>query len=253
MPGGRFDSSKTRVVPVFEALAACGAGWVPQLLRLAQGRHSDAMEKPVGDLTFLKGHWGANELGIPPPVGLLSWTIRHPEQLTTTTSTNPDRQRLMAGDLSAVELALDSLRRESAERAWYIFEGRTFPDAVIETPDALIVIEGKRKEAGPTTATTWLTGRHQIWRHIDAAWERKGRRKVYGMFIVEAKDSSDAVPSLWLEAVKGALTPEALRTSFPHRSAVEVESIQRCLLGVTTWQAVCTAFGLPRKTLVGRV
>lgn len=250
MPGGMFDSSKTRVVPVFEALAAGDADWVPQLLGLAQGRDAAEVDEPAGDLTFLKGHWGTNEKGISPPVSLLAWMIRHPEQLTTKTSTNPDRQRLLAGDPSAVELALDSLRRESADRAWYVFEGRTFPDAVIETPDALIVIEGKRTEAGPTTATTWLAGRHQVWRHIDAAWERKGRRKVYGMFIVEAKDSSDAVPSLWLEAVTDALEPEALRTSFPHRSAVEVESIQRCLLGVTTWQAVCTAFGLAREVLV---
>lgn len=253
MPGGIFDSSKTRVVPVFKALADSGTDWVAPLLRLAQGRRTDEVDEPAGDLTFLKGHWGANEMGIPPPVSLLSWMIRHPEQLTIKTSTNRDRRQLLAGDPSAVELALDSLRRERADRAWYIFEGRTFPDAVIETPDALIVIEGKRTEAGPTTATTWLTGRDQIWRHIDAAWERKARRKVYGMFIVEAKDSSDAVPSLWLEAVKDALEPEALRTSFPHRSSLEVESIQRCLLGVTTWQAVCTAFGLPREVLKERV
>jgi hypothetical protein len=65
---------------------------------------------------------------------------------------------------------------------------------VIETPDALIVIEGKRTESGATIDTTWLTGRHQIWRHIDAAWEIRGRRQVFGFFIVEGEDPDGRLP-----------------------------------------------------------
>lgn len=81
-----------------------------------------------------------------------------------------------------------------------------------------MVIEGKRTELTTTTDTTWLKGRHQIWRHLDAAWETRGRRSVYGFFIVEGEtDSADGrVPEHWRSASAACLTPEVMRSSFPH-------------------------------------
>ncbi|MFZ0879426.1 MAG: hypothetical protein WA002_08020, partial [Candidatus Acidiferrales bacterium] len=92
---------------------------------------------------------------------------------------------------------------------------------------------------------------HQIWRHIDAAWEVRGRRAVYGFFIVESdRDSTDgSVPEVWRKAGKECIEPEALRTNFPHRSAEEVDAISRCYLGVTTWQKVCENFGIDWRKL----
>jgi len=148
---------------------------------------------------------------------------------------------------------LDLLRSSPAPRAWYVLEGLTFPDAVIETPDATIVIEGKRTESGPTTSTTWLLGRHQIWRHIDAAWERRGRKRVFGMFIVEGQDGKEDVPELWNEATRQCLSSEALSSSFPHRSEEERAAISACFLGVTTWQAIVRHFTLPESVLVPHV
>jgi hypothetical protein len=104
-----------------------------------------------------------------------------------------ERKLLAGGDADTVVDALRGLRSPSGLRAWYLLEGPTVPDALLETPDALIVVEGKRTEAGPSTATKWLPGRHQMWRHIDAAWELKGRRRVYGFFIVETYNG--AIPA----------------------------------------------------------
>jgi hypothetical protein len=191
MPGGKFDSSKTRVAPVFDALKASGGDWVRQLLALAEHPRGHQDQPAALDLEFLRGYWGSAELGIPPPVSLLSWLIRNPQALARPDTKGEDRRALLDGDPKVVAKALDLLRAGSASRAWYIFEGPTFPDAVIETPDALVVIEGKRTEGGPTTSTKWLPGRHQMWRHIDAAWERRGRRRVYGMFIVEGETHGD--------------------------------------------------------------
>jgi hypothetical protein len=145
---------------------------------------------------------------------------------------------------------LNLLRSETSARAWYIFEGPTVPDAYIQTPDALVVVEGKRTEAGPTTNTTWLAGRHQIWRHIDAAWERRGRRQVFGLFIVESKGGTSEVPELWLKAVQDALSPAVIASSFPHRSPEERQEIAACFVGVTTWQRVIQEFNLPSSTLI---
>lgn len=104
-------------------------------------------------------------------------------------------------------------------------------------------------------ATTWLDGRHQIWRHIDAAWEVRGRRAASGFFIVEGDSSGDShrLPEVWSEAFLNCLTDEALETSFPHRSMAEARAISRCFLGATTWQRVCDTFGLAWQGLSDRL
>jgi hypothetical protein len=250
MPGGRFDSSKTRVAPVLDELVRSGKDWVLPFLKLAE--HPRSFQQPTfyGDLSFVSGRWGKNEIGLRPPVALLSWMLRNPNSLIQQNIQDQDRCDLINGIPSAVERALDLLRSNATDKAWYIFEGPTYPDAYIETNHALIVIEGKRTESGPTTSTTWLEGRHQIWRHIDAAWERRGCRKVYGMFVVEATSESFEVPANWRTAADDALSKKALDTSFPHRSDVERNEIAHCFLGVTTWQKVVARFNLPDTILV---
>jgi hypothetical protein len=249
MAGGKYDSSKTRAAPVFNALQAQGGDWVRRLLGLAVHPRAQKRLPASLDLTFLRGHWAPNELGLPPPVSLLSWLIRNPQALIHTNSDIKDRQALFAGDPKTVERALELLRKEAVNRAWYMLEGPTVPDAYIETPDALIVVEGKRTESGPTTSTTWMPNRHQIWRHIDAAWERKGRRQVFGLFIVESDANAD-IPEHWHGAVRDCLDREALAGSFPHRSAEEQKAIAACMLGATSWQKVLAAFHLPTTTLI---
>ncbi|HEX7440750.1 MAG TPA: hypothetical protein VF319_11715, partial [Caldimonas sp.] len=187
-----------------------------------------------------------------PPVSLLAWLVRNLKPPAGASTIDSQRQLLLEYDPAAVAGALRLLRTDGGEGGWCIFEGQTFPDALLVTPDALIVVEGKRTEAGPTESTTWLTGRHQIWRHIDAAWEIRGRRHVFGLFIVEGDGSGD-VPPVWRTAIQAALTPETLTSSFPHRGPEEREAIARCLLGVTTWQHVCTHFGIDFTSLPGEL
>jgi hypothetical protein len=152
------------------------------------------------------------------------------------------RKRLADGDPEIVDSALSLLRTENASRAWYIFEGPTCPDAYLVASDELVVIEGKRTETSATVDTSWLYGRHQIWRHIDAAWEIRGKRAVYGFFIVESEASDSSVPEPWQRVTQECLHANALASSFPHRSGHEVEAISRCFLGATTWQRVCRQF-----------
>jgi hypothetical protein len=244
MPGGVYDSSKTRVAPVFDQLRLRTDDWVRTLLNLAQ----HGAGTPVGDdidLAFVQGSWGATERGIHPPVALLSWLIRNLMPPMKPTEINDDRQKLLARDPATIERALQLLRSGGAGRAWHVFEGPTYPDAIIETPGARIVIEGKRTEAGPTTSTTWMAGRHQIWRHMDAAWELRGGLAVFGLFLVEgAPERPRDVPPIWENAARDTLTELAIDASFPHRSTVERDAIARGFLGVATWQRVCSCFGV---------
>lgn len=204
---------------------------------------------PALDLTFNSGFWGTTERGLDPPVSLLSWLIRHVGQPIAPTTVDERRHKLLAGDAATVQTALRELRSAGQDRAWHIFEGQTFPDALIETPGALILVEGKRTEPSPTITTTWMQGRHQIWRHIDAAWEIRGRRSVFGLFIVEGKPQDGGVPAVWQQAVGDARGPAVIDQSFTHRGGVEVEQIVRCLVGLTTWQRVCSLFGLDYSAL----
>jgi hypothetical protein len=249
MPGGVHDSSRTRVAPVFDRLRARTDDWVRRLLQILETRATPAPDLAGLDLRFVDGYWQPREKGLTPPVSLLSWLIRNPTPELIDQVAIPERSRLAAGDPETVLLALQALRSSSAPRGWHILEGQTYPDVFIETPDALVVVEGKRTESAPTVDTTWLAGRHQIWRHVDAAWEIRGRRRVFGFFVVEARGSGDEVTAVWHQACRDALGVAALESSFPHRSASERAAIAACLLGVTTWQRLCHAFDIPLSTL----
>lgn len=234
MPGGPRDSSKTRVRPVFDQLRARTDDWIRALLGLMHGGADPVPAIPDADYSYVRGAWEPTEERLAPPVALLSWLIRNIDPALARAS--PDRRRRLLGerDPEAVRDALISLRTQTeSSRPWYEFEGSTCPDVFLATPDALIVIEGKRTEREPTTRTKWMSGRHQIWRHIDAAWEIRGSRRVFGCFIVEGgMDGLDAaVPDLWVEAFGNTLSPATLEASFPHRSIAERAEIKNCFLG----------------------
>jgi hypothetical protein len=252
MTGGIYDSSRTRVAPVFDCLRSRGDDWVRRLLQVLEAPSGPSLNLEGLDLRCINGYWSPSEKGLSPPVSLLSWLIRHPTPELINQVAISERSRLATGDPETVLFALEALRSSSAPRGWNILEGRTYPDAFIETPDALVVVEGKRTESGPTLDTTWLTGRHQIWRHVDAAWEIRGRRRVFGFFVVEAHASGDEVPAAWQLACRDALGVTALESSFPHRSASERAAIAACLAGVTTWQRICNTFEIPLSTLADK-
>jgi len=244
---GQYNSSLTRVVPVFEAISK-HENWLKTLLTLPQDG------KPINtdiDLTPVNTYWGKVEYALDPPVALLSWLIRNIKNVPDNGSdTVKKRRRLAEGDPKTIEEALKLLRATGEEKAWYILEGPSYPDAYIVSNDMIAVVEGKRTESDITTSTTWMPIRHQMWRHIDGGWEIRGRRKVAGLLIVEGNDEH-TVPEKWKASVKKAFDKEVLDGSFPHRSSREIEDITNCFLGVTTWQIICREFGLnPDEVLI---
>jgi hypothetical protein len=140
------------------------------------------------------------------------------------------------------------------ERAWYVLEGPSCPDVFLESDDLVVVIEGKRTEPAATTTTTWMPVRHQMLRHLDAAWDMRGDRQLLGFFIVEG-DTADsmAVPAHWREAARNTTTSGALAQSLPHRSPDVQLRIGDAFIGVTTWQAVCRALSIPEAVLIHEV
>jgi hypothetical protein len=253
MTGGLHASSRTRVAPVFDLLQSRSDDWVRQLLMLNQGVQAAPVDLAGLNLKFQKGYWGKSEHSLGPPVALLSWLIRNPTPELLAEDAPPERALLAKGDPNIVSKALHALRSSAAPKGWHLLEGPTVPDVLIETPDALIVIDGKRTEAGPTPDAPLPGGRPPIWRHIDAAWEIRGRRRVFGFCIVPGCEPDGGLPPLLLDALHHTVSGAVLGASFPHRSLVERDAIVACMLGGTTWNAVCKAFGismapLPRTT-----
>jgi len=158
MPGGRFDSSRTRAAPFFDTLVArdaTGSSWLPELLDLPE-HGSTTIAQVSGEL--VDSAWGEKERGLPAPASLLSWLVRNlkcPSSMKEE-GLRPERRDLLEGDEERIAEGLRLLDEEGKDRAWYVFEGPSHPDVYLATSDAIVVIEGKRTERGPTDPTTWM-------------------------------------------------------------------------------------------------
>jgi len=257
MAGGRYDSSKTRVKPVFDYLYAAdpsGESWIGPMLSLPRSGSLQPRPTRTESLNKSRSGWGDSERALQPPMALLSWLVRNIATLegTETAETLEKRRDLVSKKPERIEEALSLIRSGNRSRKWYLLEGPTWPDVVLETSDVIIVVEGKRTESGPTTTTTHMQVRHQILRHIDAAFEIRGNRSLFGFFVVEgAEDGS--VPSQWAEACARTLEADVLDRSLPHRSDVEKEQISKAFIGATTWQIICKEFDIPTTTLIDEI
>jgi hypothetical protein len=191
------------------------------------------------------------EKPLAPPECLLRWlaaNLKEPSDQRIwrdlSNKARDKRRQLIARDPTTIHEALDAIASDLKPRAWYVLEGESYPDAYLETRNLIVVIEGKRKEARTTRVTSWMEGRHQMWRHIDCAWERRGAKQVCGFLIVESPEVATAF-------TRETVLDDAISKSLPHRSAAEVAEITSCFLGATTWKAVCDNTGIPWESIAG--
>ena len=260
---GIHDSSRTRVAPVFgrlQCLDPSGRLWLQGLLELANTRKVSRPQAGTSRLRVAK--WWPREARLAAPPGLLQWLLEHAEEPHNPNAWGrrpevvANRRRIVDRDADTLAAALKSLQaRRASPRAWYVLEGPSQPDVYLASDDVVIVVEGKRTETAPATSTDWMRVRHQMLRHLDGAWEHRQGRQIYGLFIVEAEQGTSSVEasSAWQEAVELTVSQQVLNGSLPHRSSDERSQIASALLGVTTWQALCDEFQMPREVLIPEV
>jgi len=250
----------TRPAPESRRCSGACSAWIHPadsgfrgLLELANTRNVPRPQAGTSRLRVAK--WWPREARLAAPPGLLQWLLEHAEE-----PRNPkawgrrpevvaNRRRIVDRDADTLAAALKSLQASRASpRAWYVLEGPSQPDVYLASDAVVIVVEGKRTEAAPATSTDWMSVRHQMLRHLDGAWEHRQGRQIYGLFIVEAEQgtSSAEASSAWQEAVELTVSQHVLNGSLPHRSPEERSQIAGALLGVTTWQALCDEFQMPR-------
>ncbi len=253
---GALNSSKTRVAPVFSQLFArdpSGKSWVRQLLSLGARSGTSVIPTDLGTLLSDKHpSWGDKEKPLAPPKSLLEHLVdtvseQQVEASGDSGTTLENRRKLSRNEEGMREAALEKISRlplnRRTPRTWYIFEGDSFPDACLQTDKAIIVIEGKRTEPMCTTKTKWMPNRSQLLRHMDAALEIAGDRLVYGLLIVEDSDKKSLRE--WEIELDLQLAPRNVEESLPHRTESERRKILGGVLGVASWQSVCSEFGLP--------
>jgi len=256
---GKYDSSRTRVTPVFTRLLCsdpAGKSWIPALLGLPESEPRRPVSPPAAELD--EARWWPCEERLAPPLSLLRWLVQNAkapkhESDWGTGETGEKRKALVRREPEVVQQALRRLAADVAEKDWAVLEGPSQPDVFLATKDTVIVVEGKRTESGPTIGTTWFPERHQMLRHLDAAWEIREGRRLYGFFIVEALPDTVEVPKDWARFAAETTSTTALAASLPHRNAEERQRIGESFLGVTTWQAVCSAFQIPEAVLICEV
>lgn len=143
--------------------------------------------------------------------------------------------------------ALDLITRGKLGKSAHVLEGPSSPDVLLSTDQLLVVIEGKRTEPEPTTSTSWLRVRHQMVRHLDAAWEIKRGRDLVGLLILSEDRITDQA---WVGYQTVLKSLAAIAGSLPHRSASERQDIAGSFLGITSWEAICRRFSIPSQVLI---
>jgi hypothetical protein len=251
---GKYDSTRTRVTPVFDHLAASETSWLEPLLSLPSAGHQEPLAWAGRSMLVDELRYGQSEKPLPAPGKLLEWLTRNARDVSEKgfvglSAHSAQKRRLLLDRNPEVIAEANALLASSrADNQWFVLEGPSYPDVFIGTSDLIVVIEGKRTEPGPTTATTWMSPRHQMLRHMDCALEASDGRMVLGFFAVEgARDGT--VPAVWAKSAEATISPAALDGSLPHRTAAERTLIARGFLGVTTWQAICRKFAIDPKSL----
>lgn len=259
---GIYDSSRTRVAPVFGRLQCfdpSGRLWIQAILELAASQRQPRPQAGTSPLRLAR--WWPKVARLPAAPLLLEWLLRNPREPESARAwgrreVREKRRRLVDRDAATLEEALERIGRQpSSARAWYVLEGPSEPDVYLETDEVVVIVEGKRTEPGPAISTGWMPMRHQMLRHLDAAWEHLRERRLYGLFIVEADEAGEKgePPAAWRMAVDASVSDEALEQSLPHRAPDQRSAIAAALLGVTTWQAVCDELQIPSQVLIPEV
>jgi len=224
---GKYNSTFTRVKPVFDsifALGESGGSWLPKLLRLPSIRGKKVSLHLPNNLGLICSHWGDNEKQLRPPISLLRWLVQNLEHsvadgLRGSGETISKRKALINKDKQTPENALVLLSEPSIpDEGWYILEGITHPDVYLETPDLIVVIEGKRTEREPTRKTKWMRTRDQMLRHLDCAHELNGLKKIVGFYIVEGGEKRElvTVPEKWIKFAEETISCKIVNESLPH-------------------------------------
>jgi hypothetical protein len=254
---GQYNSSLTRVQPIFKALQErddTGASWLPQLWQLAAATRKEAAAVPAHIGTMTTGR--TFERALPPSTAFLRWAVENPQRLNklpppnygaTGTAAIEKREQLFRDDPPARARARAEALEQIAKRGgqgsgqqWWAFEGFTHVDACFETEECLLIVEGKRTET-VSPSTRWFAQRNQLWRNVEVAQELANGR-AFGV-ILGVENEEDGTLALREAAV-------SRDGSYPHLPPTARQALDGHLLGFVVWRQIVSALNLPSSVLI---
>jgi hypothetical protein len=253
---GEYDSSLTRVQPVFEILLnqdPSGKSWLPILLDLSKktSGHSKAFLGSVGNI--LPKDEGYFEIPVPPPEHFLTWLVNNPDKMKWPLrrgkrkefgpGTQSWREKLFGlhgkeSQIKAIQEALHNIKTKGAinsRRKWWAFEGFTTVDCCLETNELLLFIEGKRKDV-LSPSTEWFAGRNQLSRNLEACKELADGKNYGVMLLCENQ-------------INMAILLENIKVGCPHLSKDEKSQLVSHFLGFVLWKDLCLATNIEYSKL----
>ncbi len=272
-PPGAFNSSRTRVRPVFGDLLRrdpTGRRWLSSLLQLAP-RNTALAQALAQRATALDGAClasrevqvpgdgpevlpGCFERTLPPPGALLKWCLDNPDRLARplrrgeheVKPLGPKHRAALLGPAgpardAAQRLGLAELSRlgpEGSRRAWWAFEGFTSVDCALETPELLLLIEGKRFEP-VSSAGSWIPDRNQISRNLEVASDYAAQTGKQFAVLLIGPDNCQAPED------------ETLTKGWPHPDVPAQNRLLDHFLGAVSWRQVCSAVDVDYDSLPG--
>ena len=249
MANGHFDSSMTRVRPVFKQLYGrdpAGASWLAKLLALGSRREDVGLPKEQ-DWTGALDECPQFERPELSPANYLEWLVLNPNELDWRqlearpggAETNRMRTQLRGSNQEVQGEAVRRIRagqRRFGGGQWHVFEGTTKVDCAITAKHVTVFVEGKRTESTLTERVTWHQARHQIFRNLDCLRDVCTTRHYYMMLIVEEGTS------LMEQAQALDQNADIAIKSWPHLLDAGRRELFSHYLGFTTWQRIAEQF-----------
>ena len=268
---GKFNSSITRVRPVFQELInqdRTGLSWLPEILKRAPINRNFATRLSENPGTLLEEtlqiqrypdrvlkEYGVDKIdletcfekSLPPPARFLRWLIENPSKMSWpkgkfSKETLYKREKLFDehGEIAAQEtrqealLELEHHGSLGSAKKWWAFEGFTEVDCCLETDRLVLFIEGKRKESlSPSTA--WYPARNQLIRNLEVAQEIAGD-KDFAVIVIAKQDI-------------GPISEEIVEKGLPHFNQEERNDLMKHYLGCILWPDLCHAVGMDYNNL----
>lgn len=127
-------------------------------------------------------------------------------------------------------------------------------DCALFTTNAVIFVEGKRTEEGPSREVTWWRGRNQVIRNIECALEWSARKQLsYAFVLLVLEEALCAAGSERARNADDVTGPECISQSLPHLGNGERDALMKHYLGWTTWESMARTFQFDPAVLVDTV
>jgi hypothetical protein len=263
---GHFDSSLTRVQPVFNCLLdqdRSGTAWLEKLIHIAAStRPASTQPGSVGKLLeeetpadVTKRFGKVFERVVSPPTAFLRWLLENPEKMQVrnresfgaqSADARTWRRQLFSAipkERAAAQreglTRLESAGNNGSSRKWWAFEGWSHIDCCLMTETLVLFVEGKRTES-VSPSTLWFRQRSQLWRNVEAA-EEFAAGKAFGVILAVENEAGGR------HAVTEA--DANLSASYPHLPAEAQQTLSSHLLGFVTWSRLVSEFGLSQECL----